>query len=242
MDVTSAIVQFCKQYCTQVKGIMVFGSYVEGEYTDKSDVDVIVLDDMEPEGKKIQTTIHSYRLQVTVMSFVDIVRSLQSASFTGDYFFPNIINRSSILFDDEGICQYLKHKADVIIKKGPPKIASNKKEASRIALSNYIHDGSNPKYTGSTLSEKMLWSGKTIIMCHEYLLMNNDDWRYTNSKLKRTVLKSHYKELYDALDKAHSDFHHHMDCEKFSINVKNIMASQMTFSWDTNAPNHGSVN
>ena len=43
-DLTSAIVYFCKMHCKQTKGIMVYGSFIEKNTTDYSDVDIFVED------------------------------------------------------------------------------------------------------------------------------------------------------------------------------------------------------
>lgn len=240
-DVTSAIVEFCKQYCKQTVGIMVFGSYVEGTNTEQSDVDFIVIDEAEVEGKKIQSEIYGYPLQATIVNFKALLNLLENSSSNRHFFYPHCISKSEILLDGKGMCAYLKKRAGEIVTKGVSASSVKKMEAHRISLCNFLHDGMNEKYTGSAIAEKLMWSNRVVMMCHNYILSASNDWDYTNAKLKRTVLIAKHPKVYASLNKLIEEFISHFDCPLFAQQIKSVMSDYMTFSWDTTAPHHCSM-
>ena len=188
-DLTSAIVYFCKMHCKQTKGIMVYGSFIEKNTTDYSDVDIFVIDEGEIEGKKIQKIINKFPIQANIASFRMVLNSLMRSEKQGDFFYPKVLSTAYILFDEYGLCSYLKKRANKIIANGPPMVEPNKVEHCRLALCNYLNDGGNIKYVGENLSENIIWASRAIMMCHDYILLNGNHWKCTNTKAKKDLLK-----------------------------------------------------
>ena len=60
IDLTSIIVKFCQQSCQQVTAIALFGSYANGKAHDKSDVDVIVIDESCQTGYRKQERVDGF--------------------------------------------------------------------------------------------------------------------------------------------------------------------------------------
>jgi hypothetical protein len=241
-DVTSAIVEFCRQHSKLTVGILVFGSYARGEQTVRSDVDVIIIDDADPVGRRVQQLVFGYPIQATIANTALLTRLLQQSRFNSNFFYPNSLADAQILLDSKGICKYLQSTAKKIQTAQPQAAPAGLIELGRVALSNFLNDGCNEKYIGSSWGEHLQWAARVVIMCHEQLLLTSGLWSCQNTALRRRQLQSHFATAYQQLNQALESFSDHRCCEQFAAETKQHMINYINFDWDTVGPAHSILN
>lgn len=237
-DITSAIVEFCRQHTKKTIGIMVFGSYARGEQTALSDVDVIIIDDADRKGRRIQQVVYGYPIQATIVCTDRLSELLQQSRLNGNYFYPNSLANAQILLDSKGICHYLQLKAKKIQTEQPPKTPVSLLELGRITLSNLLNDGSRLKYCGEHWAEQLQWACRVVMMCHEHLLSSAPLWVCQNTALRRQQMLTHFAFVYKQLNQSLESFSQHRCCRTFAKEVKLQMSDYLHFDWDSTGPEH----
>lgn len=240
VDITSLIVKFCELYCKNVTAIILFGSYANGKATEKSDVDIFIIDEACSNGFKVQKRIDGLLLQATIFNFREALNLLCDSGNASHPFFPISYEMSQVLFDKTGQGRYLKEIGTEVLKRGPRSTTSIELETKRISLINYLNDGSSTKYTGTTLAEKLLWGSHVINMCQNYYLSSCNEWALYNQRFKNEVLTRRNPALRDGLHDALNFLIQHNDPNEFANIVKNIMKDYMALSEDSSSP-HCSV-
>jgi hypothetical protein len=241
-DVTSAIVEFCRQNSKHTIGIMVFGSYARGEQTTQSDVDVIIIDDSDLIGRRVQQLIFGYPIQATIANSEVLTNLLLQSRFNGNYFYPNSLSDAQILLDTKGIAHYLQSTAQKIKQQLPQAAPKALVELGRVALSNFLNDGCNDKYLGLSWGERLQWASRVVMMCHEQLLLQAGLWTCQNTALRRQQLNTHFALVYEQLNQSLESFSLHRSCQTFANETKNHMSAYMTFGWDSEGPTHCLLN
>ncbi|WP_337842748.1 nucleotidyltransferase domain-containing protein [Rheinheimera sp.] len=239
--VRDAIKVFCSLYGVSINSIILYGSYATGTATERSDVDVILLDDGYERGIRVQKIINGFHMQVAIMPSIQAINFLSDSQLAGHPYFPISFDMSVVLFDKFGLGNYLKEKAGYFIAKGPRGYSDSRIEMVRVGLVNYLNDGSLSKYVGETKVEKILWSSKVVRSCEDLILYKHNDWVNYNERLKSKVMNEKYAKFRLGLHSSLDEFLNDFDCVRFCERIKVVMSGLVSFDWETNERYHSDI-
>ena len=76
------------------------------------------------------------------------------------------------------------------------------------------------------------------MMCHDYILLNGNHWKCTNTKAKKDLLKLYYNDSYTQLNEILNTLLIDNNCFAFASALKDVMGKFMSFDWNSKSPHH----
>lgn len=240
-SISLSITKFCNHFGRDVQSIILYGSYAKNTQHKNSDVDILVIDDTFSPGCRIQKIVDGYPIQAVMISFKELLKSIDESPQKSNPFLLDTFIDPVILFDKNDLCKYATMAAQRVSKKGAIVLSEPYLELMRIGIINYMNDGTSEKYIGSRTSERVVWATKLLTMLEDYLLAKSGGWLKNNPKYKKINLLEDFSHLREALHKELENYLNDHDSERYVSNIKSIIEKNILLDWDTTGKFHAAI-
>jgi hypothetical protein len=174
------------------------GSYVRGDQTATSDLDIVVIDDSYQSSFRQSFIYEEYPIECFVhnnKSLLDFVNSdIQRAR-------PSLLKMivEGVILIDDGSASSLKQKMNKLLSDGPTSLTEEQKQLKQYFLTDLLED-----FEGATKREEEIFIAMRLAeSLHEFILRMNNKWIGSGKWVYRALKKYDQYEadnLYQAVD------------------------------------------
>ncbi|MFB4162946.1 nucleotidyltransferase domain-containing protein [Alteribacillus sp. JSM 102045] len=171
MPVETAARKFLQQSFPQCDVAFLAGSAARKELTERSDLDIIILDETQSSSFRQCFFCYEWKIEAFVYNRTSLSVSFQMSRLEGIPSIPRMCAEGIILKDD-GSAKEIQDEAKECIKNGPSKWSEEKLEHSRFMITDLLDDLNS--YTDD--KEKIFVANKLFDIVSEFLLRANGHW------------------------------------------------------------------
>jgi len=202
MDYLNAAKQFIQNHFPNCSFALISGSIVRGEATTTSDLDIVIINDINEKTYRESFFEYGWPIEVFISTFETYKDIIYSHVKSRHPILPKMLSEGIVIKDVYGMESKLKEEANQILQNGPEPYSESELNSQRYTITNMIDDLVGSK----TYEEEMFIVNELSEKIINFILVSNGQWMGRGKWLPK-LLKKFDEELYFELINSMNQFY-----------------------------------